>query len=287
MTSGQSDNDTNNLFVGDHVCFNNPDSGTTDGCQGQTTYTVNATNTNGSQFNTSSNVSAAMTIGTGLVASQSGRITVTFKPTTLVPAGGYLRLTITAASSSYNDGIPDSGGFDSGELGYDGPSLLSGSSPQNPSATCLTNGCISASGFTISTATITSTAPTGYHTVLIGVGSTLAQGVQYSFTLGHATEPTLRFINPSPSGVTHQRGISDSIAITLQSEDSTNNILDKTQMKVNPVDGVFVSANVELSLSYTISGRTSPAVGCGKTSVQSSTATAVPFGSISSCSFSV
>ena len=276
VTSGQNDNDTNGIFIGDIICFNNPDAGTKDGCQGQTTYTVNAV-PSGSQFNTSTNVSAAMTIGTGLVSTQSGRLTVTFKPTTLVNAGGFLRVTLPAATSDYADGIPDAAGFDAAKL----PANLigGGSSPQS-GGSCGTAICVTPTGFTVSTATLTSAS--GSQTVLIGVGSTLSPGVQYSVALGHATDATLRFLNPAPTGVSHQRGVSDSLSVTLQSEDSGNNALDRTIMKVNPVDGVFVSANVELSLSYTISGRTSPVVGCGKTSVQSSTATAVPFGSISS-----
>ncbi len=275
VTSGQPDNDTNNLFVGDQVCFNNPDAGTTDGCTSQTKYTVNSSNN--PVFSISSGVGQALTIGTGIVATQSGRITVTFKPTTLVPIGGFLRIVLPAASANYSDGIPDSAGFDSAEL----PSNLigGGSSPQT-GGSCGTNVCVAATGFTVSTATLTSASTT--QTVLIGVGSTLASGVQYSVALGHASDATLRFLNPAPSGVTHVRGVSDSLSVTVQTENSSNAVLDQTTTKVNPVDGVFVSANVELTLSYTISGRTAPAVGCGKTSVQSSTATAVPFGSISS-----
>lgn len=276
VTSGQSDNDTNNLFIGDVVCFNNPDAGTKDGCQGQATYTVDSV-PSGSEFNTATNLSGALTIGTAVVATQSGRMTLTFKPNTLVPSGGYLRITIPAATANYADGIPDSGGFDSAKL----PSnLIGGDSSPQTGGSCGTDVCVTPTGFTVSTATLSSAASA--HTVLIGIGSTLASGVQYSVALGHSSDATLRFLNPSPSGTSHQRGVSDSLSVVLQSETSGNTALDSTTTKVNPVDGVFVSANVELTLSYTISGRTSPAVGCGKTSVQSSTATAVPFGSISS-----
>ena len=280
VTSAQADNDTNNLFIGDQICFNNPDTGTADGCQGQTppsTYTVNSVPST-SQFSINHNVSAAMTIGTGIVATQSGRLTITFKPTTLIPSGGYLRITLPAATTNYNDGIPDSGGFDSAKLPAN---LIGGGSSAQTGGSCGTNVCVTPTGFTVSTATLTSASTT--HTVLIGVGTTLAPGVQYSVALGHATDATLRFLNPAPSGTSHTRGVSDSLSVILQSEDSSNNALDRTTMKVNPIDGVFVSANVELTLSYTISGRTGgSAVGCGKTAVQTSTATAVPFGSISS-----
>lgn len=279
VTSGQSDNDTNNLFIGDDVCFNNPDAATKDGCTGQTTYDVRTMYPSGDEFAVNTGIGTSLTIGTAVVATQSGRITITFKPTTQLNSGDFLRLVIPSETADYADGIPDDDGWDSGKLLAN---LLAGTSPQT-AGSCASTACLSSSNFTISTGVLgySSSAPAG-HQVLIGVGSTLATNVQYSFVLGHSSDATLRFLNPAPTGASHVRGVSDSYSFTLRSENSSGSIRDLTVTKVNPVDGVFVSANVELTLSYTIAGRTSPVAGCASTSVQNTTATAVPFGSISS-----
>lgn len=214
-----TDSNTNNLFINDIVCFNNPSS---NGCASQTTYTVNSVPTNNS-FGVSPQVMDALTEGTNVVATQSARWTVRFTPRTQVPSGGFLRLTIPHTSLRNADGMPDAVGFDAGKL----PSnLLSG--------TCASNACLSFSGFSASAATLATTAGVG-HVILITLSSGLTQGTPYSFTLGHSSTTSLQMINPS-------QVISSNVY--LLSEDDSRNALDLIIIKLLNVDGVQVSASV-------------------------------------------
>ncbi len=259
-----TDDQTNNLFINDRICFNNPSS---NGCSGQTTYTINNVPTN-TTFGVSSAVANAMTTGTDVVATQSARWTVRFTARTSVASGGFLRLTIPDTANSNADGMPDPGGFDSSSLPSD---LLGGN--------CSGNACLSLSGFTASAGSLTTTSGTG-QVILITLSSALTAGTSYSFILGHASDTTLRLRNPSPSTTTHTSGSADTNSATLQSEDSSNNILDNAIVKIANVDGVQVSATVQQTIAYTIAGVASSTSACGITTGVTTTATTIPFGSI-------
>lgn len=239
-TAGSStfDEDVNNLFPGDVVCFN---SSALAGCQGQTTYTVN-------NAIASATVGITPALAAGLLSSdqmtstQSGTMTVTFKPATAVPSGAKLVLTIPAATSANGDGFPDAAGWDDANLPAD---LVSGTG-------CSGSACFAPTSFTASAAAL-SNAGAGVHTVTITLSSVLTAGSTYSFRLGHTSDPKLRFLNPLPSGTSHTRGLADTYSIRLISQDSGQTVTyDDTIMKVAPQDGVFVSANVEESITYQI-----------------------------------
>jgi len=255
--SGNSDNDTANIFPNDVLCFNNPAS---NGCSSQTTYTVASVPTT-TQIGVTSAIADALTAGTAVVATQTARLTVTFTPTTAIASGGYIRLSIASATSNYSDGIPDSTGFDTNKL-----------------TTGNINTYITPTGFTKSASTMTYGA--GYNVILMTLSSALNAGSSYSFVVGDASNSIYRFINPAPTGTTHTRGIADSYSIILQTEDSGNNPQDKTIMKVAPVDGVLVSATVEETISYTIAGVNISTSACGTTTSVTTTATSIPFGSV-------
>jgi len=256
-SSGNPDNNTANIFPNDILCFNNPAS---NGCSSQTTYTVASTPTS-TQIGVTSAIADALTAGTAVVSTQSARLTVTFTPRTSVPSGGYIRLSIASATSNYSDGIPDNTGFDVNKL-----------------TTGNINTYVTPTGFTKSASTLTY--GSGYNVILMTLSSALTAGSSYSFVVGDASDTTSRFINPAPAGSTHTRGIADSYSIILQTEDSSNNPQDKTITKVAPVDGVFVSATVEETISYTIAGVSTSTSACGATTSVTTTATTVPFGSI-------
>ncbi|MCR4330079.1 MAG: hypothetical protein NUV65_06065 [Candidatus Roizmanbacteria bacterium] len=255
--SGNPDNNTYNIWPNDVLCFNNPAS---NGCSSQATYTVASTPTS-TQIAVTSAIANALTAGTAVVSTQSARLTVTFTPRTAIASGGYIRLSVASATSNYNDGIPDNSGFDVNKL-----------------TTGNINTYVTPTGFTKSAATLTYGA--GYNVILMTLSSALNAGSSYSFVVGDVSDTTLRFINPAPSGTTHTRGIADSYSIILQTEDSSNNPQDKTITKVAPVDGVFVSATVEETISYTIAGVNVSTSACGTTTSVTSTASSVPFGSI-------
>ncbi|MCR4326856.1 MAG: hypothetical protein NUV52_04350, partial [Candidatus Roizmanbacteria bacterium] len=278
--SATYDEDVNNIFPGDTVCFGAP---TNTGCQGQTTYTINniinASDTRG----ISTGVTAGLLASDMVVSSQSGTMTVTFKPATTVPSGGKLVLTIPSATSAYADGMPDATGWDSAALPAD---LIAG--------TCSGTNCFDTSGSFTASAVARTNAGAGVHTVTITLSSAVNAGSIYSFRLGHATTPNLRFQNPVASGTSHTRGLADTYSIELKSQNAGQTVTyDDTIMKVAPNDGVFVSASVEENITYQIndasngySGNIGAAVSvsqCNAGSFTTSVATTpygVPFGSI-------
>ena len=115
QSSGYSDNDTKNLFIGDTVCLNGS---AADGCTNQTVYTVNNILSD-TIFGFTPAISGTMNMNDFIVSTNSGQIAVTFKPTVAVAQNEKLIFTITAAASNYTNGIPDSTGFDSGDLTAD------------------------------------------------------------------------------------------------------------------------------------------------------------------------
>lgn len=254
-----ADIDTNNLFPNDVVCLK---SSTEDGCTNRETYSISSINSS-ITLRTGNVVAGTLNDGDNVVASQTARMTVTFVPRSAVPANGKVVVTIQGSGSSTTnaDGIPDNNGYDAGDL---------------------TNANIGANvgstaGFTYSDIALDSSS--GNHVITlttpgIGIGTTC------SFTIGSVTTAAHRFINPSPKSSHITRGVSDSYGVTIETQDSSSNILDETILKVIPNDGVLVSANVEMSLSYTIAGVGTGITSCNSPNSITTTATAVPFNSI-------
>lgn len=270
-----TDSDTGNLFPGDIICFNGMAS---NGCKNSQpvggTYTIQGIN-NTTSFAFDPILAGTLVGGDRVISTQSGQITVTFKPTTNVSALNKLILTIPAATSNPDDGIPDSTGFDSADLPAD---LVGGTG-------CTGSACLTSVGIGISAATLATAGSS--HTITITLSSDLQNNTTYTMTLGHATNAIYRFLNPAPALNTHTRGVADTYSIRIYTQNTAGTITyDDTTMKVVPIDGVLVSANIELSLTYTIASvgtaTTVPACNTGSifTTSVATTATAVPFGSI-------
>lgn len=272
-TSGQSDNNTGNLFPGDTLCFNNSAS---NGCNANTTYTVQNV-LDADQFGVTAGITGGLLAGMRVVASQSARLAISFAPVDVTNVTK-LRVYIPAASSNSGDGIPDAGKFDANTLD---------SNVNASNVITISGGSASISNKTYGTTTIGGQT---YHNILMDISS-ISAGTTYTLTIGHASTVTDRFINPSPSGTSHTRGVGDKMVITIQTEDSSANIVDKADTGVTPNDGVFVSAYVPTSVTWTISaiaaGATAPGThSCtGVTTTVATTAdntygVTVPFGTI-------
>lgn len=281
-----------NLFPNDQICFNGSAAAGCKNSNTSTTYLVaNIPGSTGSQlFSINTGLTGTMNTNDFVVSSQTGYMTVTFRPNQNIAVGDTIQIIIPAASSSSTDGIPDSTGFDSAGL----PSnLLTGTNPNNGGdcnagsvKRCLTT---TGSGFTASSATL-NTGSGSTHTISIISSNALSAVNTYTITVGETNpsnygQGTLRFVNPAPASG-HTRGLADTYSVTLQTA-SAGNLVDKTIMKVAPNDGVFVSANVELSITYTINdGVGSSYIGVGSSGCPNhsnsiaATATTVPFGSI-------
>lgn len=248
-SSGNPDNDMGNLFPEDVICFNG--GGPTGvGCKNSMMsaasfgnyVATNSPSVSGQVIFFTPAMSGTVNDNDRVVSTQSGQLTISFKPTTTLVSGDKIVVTIPAASTAttWNDGIPDSAGFDSAALPAD---LIAG--------TCSGTSCFNPTGFTASAVALSSA--TTLHTVTITLSSALDTATVYSFVLGHASNTSLRFLNPAPSGTSHVRGVSDSLSIEIKSQNSAGTLTyDDTIMKVNPIDGVFISANVEEALTYKI-----------------------------------
>ena len=292
ITIGNAAPDTviDNLFPNDEICFNGSAG---NGCKNSntgTTYLVNNIpgGTGSTLFSVNTGLTGSMNVNDFVVASQSSVLTITFKPNQTVGVGDTIQIIIPAAASNSADGIPDSTGFDA--AGFP-TNLLTGTNPNN-GADCNLGSvrrCLTATGagFTPATATLT-TGTT--HTISITSSNALSASNTYTIAIGDTNpsnyaQRTLQFINPAPASG-HTRGNADTYSITLQTQ-SGSFIPDKTIMKVAPNDGVLVSANVELSITYTIDdGGGASYLGVGASACPNhvntvaTTASTVPFGSI-------
>lgn len=265
-SSGNADNDTDHLFPGDTLCFVDA---AFSGCSGQTppsTYTV-ANIPSSTTFNMTNPLANALTSNDLAVASQSGTLTVSFVNTQVVPSDGDILITIPAvntATAQTNDGYPDtssavtSNGFDFKNVAASGIS---------------TTGCTDGNWNT--TETITTGTTTTDHTIRIDrQTSSCAASSTVTVTIQSV-------INPAPISSGHTQGTADVYAINAVTRDGSDNTLDTVDMKVAPVEAVFVSATVDETLSFSVAGVSSSTTHCGATTSVTTTAMSVPWGTIS------
>ncbi len=266
-SSGNPDNDTHNLFPQDSICFS--DSGT-NGCIGNTSYTVGSV-LNSTTFSITSALNSALGSTDLVIATESAIHTINL--TTVADVnGGSLEIKIPAASSDYNDGIPDDTGFDA--------NLLTNSNIDSYTSVTCSGGC----GVTFGTTTMST--GSGYHTITFPFTGTLASSKDVTITIGTSTAG-YSFINPAP-GSSHTQGTSDVYSIVISELDSGSNTLYSTTTKVAVHEGVFVSATVEETLNFYINdsagdGAADSGTICGVTRTSSSidsTAYSIPFGTL-------
>lgn len=285
-----------NLFPNDQICFlGSALTGCKNSATGTTYLVSNIPGGTGTQlFAINTGLTGTMNINDFVISTQSGVLTVTFQPRTNVAVGDTIQITIPAASSASTDGVPDSTGFDSAGLPAN---LLIGTGPENGQCNLVSIArCINTTGFTASAATL-STGAGSTHTITLQSTTILNNATTYTIAVGDSSpstyaQTTLRFVNPAPASG-HTRGSADTYSITMYTWTNTGSTSinsDKTIMKIAPNDGVFVSANVELSITYTINdgigasyvgvGSTGCPVTAGQTNSVATTATTVPFSSV-------
>lgn len=265
-SSGNADNDTNHLFPGDTLCFADA---SFNGCSGQTapsTYTVhNIPST--TTFNMKNPLAAALGANDLVIATQSGTLTISFVNTAVVPSNGDILITIPAvntATAQTNDGFPDTAstvaanGFDFKNVAASGIS---------------TTGCTDANWNT--TETVTTGTTSTDHTIRIDRQTTsCAAGTTITVTITNV-------INPAPISSGHTQGTADVYMINAVTRDGSDNTLDTVDMKVAPIEAVFVSATVDETLSFSVAGVASSTTHCGATTSVTTTAMTVPWGTIS------
>lgn len=265
-SSGNADNNTNHLFPNDIVCFAGAN---LDGCYQQKTYTV-ANIIDSTNFNFSPALGGtALGANDYVIASQSAIHTITFTTVNEIPANGDILITIPAVdlNGKTNDGFPDTAssistnGFDLNGLTTSNISISSSGCPNN---------------WTI--AAVNAGTATTDHTIRIDrtINSCSASST-ITITIGDTNK---KLINPAPILTGHTQGTADVYTINIKTRDGSDNVLDQSNVKVAINEGVLVSATVDETLSLTIAGVPSSTSACGQTTDVTTTATAIPWGTI-------
>lgn len=269
IDTDSGDDDTDHLFPGDTICFVNADQS---GCEGNRTYQVGSITTtpDGTSFTITDGLDKALIDTDFVVATQSGTLTLQFVLTGEVPTTGDILITLPSVDTDNktNDSFPDTNsslatnGFDIG--GIDSTDISTTSTGCNNNWTTVNP---TAGGSSADT-----TIRLDRNTDACGIGSTV------SITIGS----TDLLINPAPITSGHTQGTADYYSLTVQTRDGSDNQIDTVNVMVAPVEGVFVSATVEETLSFTIAAVGLGNSHCGSSAVVDVTtyAFAVPFGTL-------
>jgi len=259
-TSGVPSTTTANLFAGDTVMIG--DAATA------TSYTVDDIFDTDEFQITAGLGSGDVEDGDVIIATRSATHTVTFTTATAIPNGA-IRVLIPSGTNANNDGIPNHDGFDYGVTA--------------PSLTAPTGGGVTSWETATATASADTGCTAGNHCFEARYNGTNNVNASLTFTIGGAN----KLINPAP-GASHTAGTADTYSVTIQQlRDRLNNyaVADSTVVKIAVIESVRVTATVDPSLTFTIAGAASGASRCGTTTDVTTTATGVPFGSVSLAAF--
>jgi hypothetical protein len=233
-------------------------------------YTVASTNP-ASQFSLTAGLSAGdADLNDDVISTQSATHTVRFTTATAI-ANGRFRILVPALSSDTDaaDGIPDQDRFDFGNSA--------------PTVTCPTD----ISGYDFVTGTATASAITvnsvDYHSYECAYSGTGGVSTAFDGSTNDAISIS-SIINPAPESG-HSTGTANSHSIIIQHLDASFNTTDTTTAAVGVIEAVKVTATVDATISFSISGVASGQTRCGVSTDVTTTAAAVPFGSLSLSAF--
>jgi hypothetical protein len=271
-TTGNPDKDVDHLFPKDTVCFAPSQ---LSGCTGNKFYTVASTEgADGDQFTLSEALSSTLNATDLVYATASGSLVISVTLTNAVPNGGDLLITIPMANSANgNDGFADyattvaAGGFD-----------LNGIAAADISVATSTSGTCDNAHWT-TTETIAPGSGSTDHTIRIDRSGSECQANTTVLTITIDSAPGI--VNPAPINTTRTQGVADAYTINIKSRDNTDATIDNSNVMVAPIEGVFVSATVQETLSFTVAGEAAASGKCNLTTDVTTTATAIPWGTIS------
>src|SRR4030042_2484021 len=280
LDNESADDDTNHLFPGDIICFVNP---AESGCHGNRTYTV-ASILDSTTFSITDGLDTTLADTDYIVATSSGNLVFTFTIGTNIPASGDIFITLPGVNTDNktNEWIPDT----NTDLSTSGFDIKGGN-------TVLGDGDITVTGCTKGTATVTAGGASADTTIMIPISAECVATTVVTVTLGNS-----RIINPAPITTTRIRGTADTYTINLKTRNATDQLLEDKDMIVAPVEGVFISATIDETLSFRVCGVktdlttqestcfSTPATVCGQGSLNiASFAYAVPFGTMTADTF--
>lgn len=257
-TSDNADNNANNIFPVDAVAV---------GVNGGRTVASRSADLTKIILNQPLTVTVADQ--TAVYASQSGSVTFSFTLANQIPINGYILVSIPAPASGGNDKAPETNtttalnGFDANKIAAADISTAGG------------DGCTWSGG--ASGGTWTASNAGGYHTWK-HVTTTACTGNTITVTIDNS--PGL--MNPAPVTTGHTQGTADVYKFKVGTYDTGDQLIDETITDVAPVEGVFVSATIEETITFVVAGVNSGTSTCGQNTTVTTTATAVPFGTLSS-----
>ena len=247
---------TANLFTGDTTMIGDTTTATS--------YTVDDIYS-ATQFTTTAGLDATdIQSGDVVIATRSATHAVTMTTATAIPNGA-IRVLIPSGAAANNDGIPNNDGFDFGVT--------------TPSLTAPTGGGVTSWETATATASAGTGCTSGNHCFEARYNGTNSVNASLTFTIGGAN----KLINPSPKSG-HTAGTADTYTVTIQHlGDRTQNyvVIDSTTVKIALVESVRVTATVDPTITFTVAGVNSSVSTCGNTTNVTTTATAVPFGTMS------
>jgi len=251
------DLDTKNLFPGDSILI-----------EGNTSNMVASISSN-LDFTLVSAVGVQADADMYMYVSQGGSLKVQIFTAADIPAGGSIEVLVPAAATLPNDGIPFSettlanSGFDTNGM-------------TNANTLC-------PGGFSLGTKTA-GTGPGAPHKFTCNASGIILAGTPLTVIIGDNVIP---LINPAPIQGGHTRGVANIYGIGVKTWSATNgsvgagSLLSDGNMKVAPVEGVLVTASVDETLSFAVSGLAAGTY-CGVASAITTTATSVPWGTLNS-----
>ncbi len=197
------------------------------------------------------------------------RHVVTFTTASAVTNGSF-RILLPADATSPNDGNPDDQGYDF-----------------NTSVDVTAS---NVTGYTFGTGTATAyggancTAPTNYHCFDIAYTGSGAVGTTITINIGN-TNGSNTPIAPS-AGTSHTEGTADTYSVIVRNyasgaDPDADTPVDSTSAKVAHIEAVRVTATVDPTINFSIAGVASGATRCGVSTSVTTTATSVPFGTMS------
>jgi len=201
---------------------------------------------------------------------------ITFTTASAV-ANGFFQVLVPAASAGSNDGVADTTGFDFGGGTID-------VTPTNATGYTFSNNAATASGGTYCTA------PANYHCFEFHYSGAGGVGTAINLTVGQ-TSGTNSLIAPAPANTA--LGAAESYKVIVKnftngSNPATATATDQTSTTIGLIEAVRVSATVDPSITFTITGVAAAQTVCGTgstTDVDTTTAVnqpvAVPFGTMS------
>ncbi len=256
-TSGTPSISTANLFAGDTIIYTTSSN----------SYTVDQI-IDADEFSITAALAAIdADANDEFVVDRTAQHTISFTTASAVPNGA-IRIRIPAAAANFNDGDPD-------QTGFDFNSLVGGD------ISCPTD--TSEFDFVAGTATVsggTNCSSTSHHCVECRYSGSGLTGQALSLTIGSTNE----FLNPSAASG-HSAGTADTYGVIIDNLDANDAVIDSTTVKIAVIESVRVTATVDPTISFATAAVGVGTTACGNALDVATTATTVPFGSLSISAF--